>query len=550
MTNKSLPHPFPPIVSEVRNNDFNPAIRLYGKRFIKEQTEVEFVSEFLSVLFSDKWLSGEKVEGLMPSLERIKSWSQEESKLQYRPPVRINLKLLSLLGSSRVDSRHWVHQEQYRKLYNNMVSKIQVTSGDPEEVIEWIEKLFRGYKGAAFNRTWCAQTFYPISESLITQETIWNETVVKKETPKSWLESIQKFKKYYSVSKHRFMARGGELLYLQLCNVFAAEAEKIKSFASKIGIVNQEEGDEVLSTLYSSLQEGLEKFRGINTEALDKLVQFIEDLDPETKELTNKETERLSCEWCPQDSWPEGFLFAVEIDRLLKAALDPVERLELFMTGCVLQVMRSLCTQSARYSSDYSINQGSTLGYSWLFTPSDIPTRQQRLASQGNLQAVLALIQQALRTEELQENANRASQSKTLESYLKEADNKYGYKLFLSLGKRLGIIAPYTGPGARFVMTDNLLRYMVLTLIPPGKSCTYKDFLIRLNNHYGIAIEGEILKDAVKWSGLPPNNSILSSRSDWLTQMLRAGGFLTELSDDISIVHNDFVESRISSREV
>lgn len=40
----SLPDPFPEVkVSE----DYNPAIRLFGKRFIKEQTVLEYLSEFL-----------------------------------------------------------------------------------------------------------------------------------------------------------------------------------------------------------------------------------------------------------------------------------------------------------------------------------------------------------------------------------------------------------------------------------------------------------------------------------------------------------------------
>ena len=89
-------------------------------------------------------------------------------------------------------------------------------------------------------------------------------------------------------------------------------------------------------------------------------------------------------------------------------------------------------------------------------------------------------------------------------------------------------------------MTDGLLRYFILTLLEPGHSCSYEDFLDRLYDNYGIAIEGEHLRDGMKWTNLPPNLSTEYDDSSWLREMLRAGGFLTELSDGYSIVTNTF----------
>jgi hypothetical protein len=69
----SLPDPFPEVkVSE----DYNPAIRLFGKRFIKEQTVLEYLSEFLAVVFSEKRISGGEVfDSPLPSLTDIRKWS-------------------------------------------------------------------------------------------------------------------------------------------------------------------------------------------------------------------------------------------------------------------------------------------------------------------------------------------------------------------------------------------------------------------------------------------------------------------------------------------
>lgn len=221
--------------------------------------------------------------------------------------------------------------------------------------------------------------------------------------------------------------------------------------------------------------------------------------------------------------------------RLLAAEIDPVERLELMTTGCSMQVLRSLSAQSSRYIQ--TTGAASALDYSWIFSEPDAKPAFKQIA-QRNLQVNQRNIFQALRIPALKEHVARDRKEKT--DYYKEADERYGHQLLLSLGKRLGIIVPYTGPGARMVMTDRLLSYLVAVLIPPGQMCTYEEFLNRMYTHYGIAIEGEELKDALAWSGLPANDALSSSRGTWLAEMLRAGGYLTELSDAWSIVNNPY----------
>ena len=90
--------------------------------------------------------------------------------------------------------------------------------------------------------------------------------------------------------------------------------------------------------------------------------------------------------------------------------------------------------------------QGGALGYAWLFSHPNAPTRQQRLSSQRNLQVIQALIQQTLRISELTLNAKR-SNTKTEEQLYQEADNKYGHKLFLSLGKNWVLLLPIKARG-------------------------------------------------------------------------------------------------------
>lgn len=545
---KSLPTPFPAEANV--SEDSNPAIRLFGKRFIVDQPIPELLVEFLLVAFSEKNIGSlhQGIKSPLPSLEQIRTWPNG-ALLGYRPTIKLNLKLFSFLSSSRIDTRHEVHRQQFKRLWQELQSRTHSSSEEPEEVVAWLEDLLKGFRGAGFNRTWCAQSFFPVAKSLLTPETIWNETVVKTRPVATWDGSLQKFSDYYSISRRNFLARGGEVLYLQLCNVFAQDPAEVRAFASSF---TNDEKEKNLENLYDDLHRGLQSLYGRLNNPLDNLVNYIESLDERTRETTMEVDRTFTCEWCPEESWKEGYLFALELKRLLLTSLDPVEKLELMMTGCALQILRSLCAQSVRYVQSEGKEKGTVfelgggLHYACVFTPIVNPAPHLLLTSQRNLQVVQTLIQKAVRVDALIENVRiiegRKSKKRQVSKVLQEADDKYGYKLFRAMGKKLGIIVPYKGPGARFVMTDGLLRYFILTLLKPGCNCSYEGFLERLYANHGIAVEGEHLDLAMRWSQLPPNLSTEYEDSSWLRDMLRAGGFLTELSDGYPIVTNTFGE--------
>ena len=534
----SLPEPFPGIdVAE----DHDPGIRLFGKRFITEQTSLEYISEFLSVVFSAKRIGlGAKFSTALPPMDHLKAWAASSEHLSYKPSIRLNLKLFSFLPCSRLESRHPVHRKHYDALVDRLKNQIESGGAEPAEVVEWIGELFRSLQGAGFNRTWCAQTFWPLTPGLVTQETIWNETVVRKDPVDDWMESIDGLHKYYSVSKHRFLARGGEVLYLQICNALTVDKKLVGELAASMGTGTLSSDEADPGALHQCLEQGLSRLDAPRDSSFEQLVDYVDSLDGLTVDALADRTNPLECQWCPREGWREGYLYAVEMSRLLDAHLDSMERINLLMTGAALHVLRSLCTQSARYARN-SFPRPATngLGYAWVVTPQG-PYQEHLMLSRHSLQAIQKMVFRALRDEGLQENARRDEPQKSAQSLYREADRRYGHKLFMSLAKRIVLVAPSRGPGPRFVMTDMTLRYMVLTLLRSGERCTYAVFLERLYRHYGIAVEGSQLEDATAWAGLPANTHFQSQRTSWLSRMLRAGGFLVELSDACAIVRNNF----------
>lgn len=543
----AVPIPFPRIELDYKLTDANPAIQLFGRRFFADQTVLEYLVEFLLVGQSMKRFSDreEPFTTFFPSWGLLTKWASEE--LQYRPPVRLALKLFAFLAASKVETRHVSHRNQFKRLLKNLEEKIY-TDGTREthDVLKTLRNLFLGFQGAGLDRTWCAQTFFPIARALVGQETIWNQTVAERQRDLlRWEDVVQNFRRYFSVSRHRFLARGGELLYLQICNALRATGQELEEIIARFPLSPEERDPKVL---HEALEHHIWAITDQTPQVLNRIAELIDTADGFTAKHLERENNWVSCGWCPEESRPEGYLFAVEILRLCRAALDPVERIELLSIGCALQVLRSLCAQSARYApmSDEIRKYGGGLGYAWIISDPDGEETRLKQLSQRNLQVVQRMIHQALRHEDIRKNTKQKV-SKSSETLYREADTKYGHKLFLSLAKKIGLVVPQRGPGARFVLNDKTLRYFVLALVPPGQRVTYDDFRAALYAYYGVALEAVELERAIVWSELPRLGSSAVHRGVWLAERLRASGFLVHLSDACSLVHNPFRASEAVS---
>ena len=120
------------------------------------------------------------------------------------------------------------------------------------------------------------------------------------------------------------------------------------------------------------------------------------------------------------------------------------------------------------------------------------------------------------------------------------ADNRYGHKLFLAVAKRIGLIVPKRGAGARFVLNDRILRCIVLSLIPPGRRVTYDTFKQLLFLHYGMAVDDMKIGNTCQWTGTGRLSTLGGNSEAWLMSMLNAAGMLIQLSDACSLVSNPF----------
>jgi hypothetical protein len=105
------------------------------------------------------------------------------------------------------------------------------------------------------------------------------------------------------------------------------------------------------------------------------------------------------------------------------------------------------------------------------------------------------------------------------------------------MSKRIGLMIPKMGPGARFVLNERLLRFLVITSVPLGGRYTLDTFKQILENRHGLVLDADGLDRAGKW--MNGTGIYLPTDTDqWLQQMLEAAGFLIQLSDSCALVSN------------
>lgn len=547
-----MPRPFPSITLQnevMGGEDFNPAIQLFGRRFFADQTVAELLIELFLIATSAKKIGASDIsESLpLPDLEQLQNWPSNES-LKYAPKARLNLKLFAFLGASKLETRHETHMQHYQDLVTSLKQPDKLgisTSMDVDEVLKTLENLFLGLQSVGGQRTWCAQAFLPISKRLIAAETLWNDTQARRRNDLTWSAITEGFLQFFSFNKHRFLARGGELLYLQLCNALRQDSQSVRKWLYEAGIgCTAEESD--TATLHRNLQIALVAVFDACPETVGKLATFLDSgIDAETAEntdFTRDGSPRLaSCGWCPEETWREGTIFAVELLRICQALIDPIERIELLEIACALQLLRSLCAQSARYGRNARVQADAAgpLQYIWALSDPDGRNSVTKQISRRNLNAIQRMIYEALRDPAVRMHHNATD--------YKEADKRYGHKLFLTVAKRIGLVVPKRGAGARLVLNDKLLRCMVLGTIRPGARVTYESFKGLLMAHYGVAVDAGAIARSCRWTGTAELSTLGGITDSWLVEMLDASGMLIRLSDSFSLVVNPFGPGDISS---
>jgi hypothetical protein len=499
-------------------NDVNNAILLFGRRFHPDQTVVEHLAEFLLSFASEKVLDGSQVGSGFPKVP------VDVGELSYRTETGLPLKFFSFFPISKLETRHRVHQKLFAKEMEQVSSDVKCKSRqDAEQFLKSLQCLLSGFVGVAGSRTWCAHTFLPITRSLLFSEVMWKHSSAREKTG-----DVSELSKYFNLSAHSFMARGGESLYLQLLHLFSLDQSDIREVFPADGY------EHVLSqfgNLEVDLSRGLNSYLDDLDRMLQPLVRFVKDQFSEIDKVgSSGNLNRFG--WIPKETTVEAALFAWELRNICDAQIAAIERAELLQTLCSLHVLRTHCFQAIRHHPKIFSPPGFVGGYSWVPAPIGEANPEIRKLSIQNYERMHQCLLYAV---------TRPDYVNRTDSKDRAADSeKNGPGLLRRIGKSLGVVVPPTGSPIRFTLPPHVVRCLVPALVPPGTRMRLDAFIERVYLHFGIALSPGQLIQAQRWTDPDIPAKLSWAQPDWFIRSLMSAGFLFPLSDAVSIVENPF----------
>lgn len=311
----------------------------------------------------------------------------------------------------------------------------------------------------------------------------------------------------FDFNKRNFMARGGELYYLHILQA-----------------LEDHEDDK------NKLEELLSNLLGKSNNQLSKICNFIQNSWEKYLGFEKKYfIEPMSISFIPDDAYIKcGKLTVAELINFLSCELPSITRIELLAKGIIFQIMRMM---SWRIDSSLAINNN------WIIDMKGSSTDTIKKIASKSFKKIedsfLTSLNKTGRDININENEFMSKLNKAKKSSI---------EIFRAKGKELQCIIPSKGPFERFSLSVDIIRFLVLALIPPNQKMTLNMFLKKLYKNYGIVIGPEEYRESIEDDDLsePSLANSFAENLNSFQSFLKATGFLRELSDATSIVFNPY----------
>ncbi len=509
------------------DKETNVASKLFGHRFFGDQGKVELLSEFLLICISKKDIKEEDHRHLcdipFPSIDNLEAIEE----IKYKPKYNVLLKLFALYDHKTGGTEVRGFEDAYNSIINREKSKIQNMNGNAEDKekrakVSILQSLYKGFQEVGKNRDWCAQSFLPISDALLADESIWkrkNNAISDKEGAIRALDHNSRL----------FYARGGEVIYLQLLSALnhtKTDVEKwLKDESNPFKDMNLSDDEKDPAKLKDCLNNAFNNiYKNKSPEFFNTYVKGLK-LDGYKDEEGEKKVGFI-----PSRTWGYGYVFAVELSRFFRSSFDIVETMNHLESACVLQEIRTMLGESANDQKKR-----------YPLLPVVSPTCRNlihKMVSNDAFKYCQQIIKDALDNEAEEERKKDLKDHK-----FKSTDYvRYGHKLFQKIAKSIEFVLPPKGNLEHFVLTKDLITYIVsTTLVPDGLVLPFDTFLNDIKIRYGIVLDSDGFTEANMMMGKKQDINE-AGISDWFIQMLEECDYYVRLSDSLSLVKNTNVK--------
>ena len=300
---------------------------------------------------------------------------------------------------------------------------------------------------------------------------------------------------------------GGELYYLQLLQGLGRNEEK-----------------------KAELEFLLKDLVGIQCKKISTLAEYVQNTWEEQYHMDKKSlSKQLNLAFIPDTGYKKcGEYCADELISYLLCELHPISRTDVLAKGVMFQIMRMMSYRIADYLDKDSP--------SWIVDMKGETSDTVKKIAAESFQKLESDFMTAINKKAREVGIKEDEiMKKVREARINSLD------IFKSKGKELQCIIPANGIFERFSLSEDVIRFLVLSLIKPGKKMTLNMFLEKLYRHYGIVIGPEEYKKSLEQDAI--ETTLANSFTENVTafgEFLKATGFLKELSDATSIVVNPY----------
>ena len=487
---------------------------LFGHRMRPNQSDIEYLIEFLQVMLAKKKLEDITYE-YFPKVPR-----GQDSEIEYFPETAIALKRFIFFPNSKPEGKLPVDKDAYQECIKSLVENVNGNEGKAKQIIKILQDLFYGFNATAQNRSWFDKNMLPVCPEVILPEGMG----VKSERDRlSFARGCADVDNKFSYNRYTYMCRGGEIYYLHLLSSSNKQDDAFRAeLESRFKVL--------ICDSYPQFSE-LSKFVK-NTWANYMMV------DPEDITTPLKKLNTIPAAFSCRDDYT-----AKEVCTLLSNSIDPFEKLSILADTVIIQLLRVM------YAVAYTVVKSRKAP--WVIEVSKHNSEMRKLAvdSFANNEACvvdyvyMGYVHYADKLKEASANSTKTKERQNVDAAAGDS-----YKLFRKLAKNLGLLIPIKGPNMRLSLNERLIKAFVLTLVGPGQKVTLDYFMDLLYEHFGIIIDLRVYDHAIEEGVMSPlsDYTFMDRNRDAFTKLLKDCGFLRDLSDATCIVENPFEEEAIS----
>lgn len=304
---------YPDSVEDIEKHNKNISTRLFGNRFMPDQTLYEYLIEFLLVFVSAK--KNDMITG------RMKFHNVLEGEREYWIEPRMGLRRFIFYDKTTKNGGVSIDEQAYKEILKILKSNIVADSDESKEyILDGIQDLLHGYAVVIKKRNWCAQMLLPVCPEMVLCDAMPNQ---KNRKDLNW--SSDEDKKHvddrFDFDKRNFLARGGEVYYLHVLQALEKNP------------VNKEKLEILLSNLMGGENNKLSAICKVIQSSWEASMNF-------DKEFLQK---HMKLSFIPEEAYVECGNYSVnELINYLSNELPSITKIEILAKGIMFQIMRML----------------------------------------------------------------------------------------------------------------------------------------------------------------------------------------------------------------